>query len=268
VSTPRLTGKAPATPPRGAPASLSGNGAVEPSYQFSNLGPGATRGDIVFLTKGMGAMVDRLEAEVFVSPSTGFCGFDSLAAMYREIISAEEDWTAGDVRAALGQIYTKHIDSLLAFETKYRLLEQGKPRREAERALRLRGDEHKKSFREMGTLAPSYWLKATDIKGFAIEFGLNVFVVSTEESRVVDGQHVEKVTVLKYLSTVSPPGLISIDLEKMGMVGFSRGEAVVAEEDIVLIYNGSHYNALSWHRADEDGEGHDEAHFEDDFADE
>jgi hypothetical protein len=267
VSAPRLMGKAPATPPRRATTSSAGC-ATDVGRQYSTHGGGATPADAVFLTKDILDMIERLEAELWISPSSGWCGFDSLAAMYNEIFGPDDAWTAGDVRAQIGQLYVKHVDSLLAFESKYRLLPQGRPRRVAEHELRRRGDMHKKSFVQTGTLSPAFWLNATDIKSFALEFGLNIFVVSTEETRVVAGESVEKVTVLKYLSTASPPGLISIDLEKMGMAGFARGEAVVGEDDIVLIYNGAHYNALSWDRADEDGEGHDEAHFNGDFADE
>jgi hypothetical protein len=56
----------------------------------------------------------------------------------------------------------------------------------------------------------------------------------------------------------------------MGMAGEARGEAVVNEFDVVLIYDGAHYNALSWKRSaekEEDRDTHEEEHFDNDFAD-
>ena len=50
----------------------------------------------------------------------------------------------------------------------------------------------------------------------------------------------------------------------MGMVGESRGEFVVNGDDIVLIYDGSHYSALSWARQEHNSETHEQDHFEDD----
>ena len=111
------------------------------------------------------------------------------------------------------------------------------------------------SFSETGFLPQKYWLTDVDIKCLAIEWGVSIFVVSTE---AID------VTVLKYLSSVSAPGFVSIPLGDMSMSDTARGEAVVGDKDIVLIYNGKHYNALTWTLAhDADRESHQESHFND-----
>ena len=66
---------------------------------------------------------------------------------------------------------------------------------------------------------------------------------------------------------MSSPGYVAIELDNMGMVSVSRGESAVYGDDIVLIYDGSHYNALSWARQEHTSEAHEQYHFEDDFDD-
>ena len=91
---------------------------------------------------------------------------------------------------------------------------------------------------------------------------MDIFVVSTEA---------RKFSVLKYLSSVSAPGCVSVNIKNMGKSPNARGLAAVKDTDIVLFYNGSHYNALTWlsspelHWDEEDALV--EAHFYDQYGD-
>jgi hypothetical protein len=149
---------------------------------------------------------------------------------------------------------------LLAFGAKYIVLDKA-ARREEVANLNKRGAENKKSYRENGVLPQQYWLKWTDIKCLAIEWAVSIFVVSTQE---------KKPMVLKYLPSVSAPGCVSVNIEDMGTADKARGEAAVRATDIVLFYNGVHYNALTWQFSSDD-EWSDaakaEAHFNDEFGD-
>ena len=156
----------------------------------------------------------------------------------------------------MGQLFTKHQDALLAFFSKYIVVDKT-AKCERVKVLRARGAEHKTSHPDISILPIQYWLKDVD-KCLAIDWGVNIFVVSTE---AID------VTVIKYLSSASAPGYISINLVDMGLSDLARGEYVVCD-DIVLIKNESHYNALTWPRSyDHDDDTHEEDHFDNEFGD-
>ena len=176
--------------------------------------------DIVALPTCVLSLVVRLGAMVWVASSTGWCGFDSLSLVPNEIFLRADNWSAGDIRASLGQLFTIHLEAMVAWHSKYHLL-AGTKVRAAQEELRGRGDEHKKFFSETGSLPRAYWLKGVDIKCIAVAWGVNIFVVSTEETKVV---------VVKYLYTVSSPGYVAIELDNMGMIGESRGESAVNDK--------------------------------------
>jgi hypothetical protein len=178
------------------------------------------------------------------------------------IFTPTNSWSAGDVRAQLGQGYTKHQEALEAFSSKYILLDKMKHRAMV-KELNVRGAEHKESFNENGILPSQYWLNDRDIKLLAILWGVSFFVVSTEAL---------KVSVLKYLPSVSAPGSVCINLKDMDLPDKARGESAVYENDIVMLYNGAHYNVLTWPLTpDDDGdettEMYAECHFADQFGD-
>jgi hypothetical protein len=206
---------------------------------------GAIQSDVVAGTPEIDAMVIRLGADIFVSPSSGFCGYDSVSHRFDQIFKPDEPWSAGDVRAKLGQAYTRHQETLVAFYSNYVLLDKLQ-RRAIVKELNGRGADHKQSFNDDGTLPFKYWLKDVDIKCLAIELGVSLFVVSTAALEV---------TVIKYLSSVSAPGSVCINLKDMDMPDKARGESAVSENDIVMLYNGTHYNVLTWpHTPDNDGD--------------
>ena len=140
-------------------------------------------------------MINRLHADIWVSPSTGFCGFDSVGHCFNELNSPSDPWTAGDIRAALGQMYIKHQEALLAFMFKYNEMGRAK-KKELVKELRCRVDQHKTSFPDTGFLQRPFWINDIDLKCLAIDRGVNIFVVSTEQITV---------TVIKYLFSVSAP---------------------------------------------------------------
>ncbi len=155
---------APETPPRVTSRTTA------LTYQFSTAGSGASCGDIVWMTDSIASMVDRLGAEVHVAESSGFCGFNCLAAAY-ELNEPSDAWTAGDVRAFLGQVFSKNEEVLLAFQSNYHELKHQTKRR-AQKEVRDRGNEHKQSHLESGTLPPQYWRKAGDMKCVALSGGV------------------------------------------------------------------------------------------------
>ena len=90
---------------------------------------------------------------------------------------------------------------MVVWHSKYHLL-AGAKLRAAPKELRARGGEHKRFFSETRSLPCAYWLKDVEVKCIAVAWGVNIFVVSTEETKVV---------VVKYLYTVSPPGYAAIE---------------------------------------------------------
>ena len=240
----------------------SADDAVPIVYEFSNLGVGAFQSDIVAGTDDICAMVNRLGADIYVSSSSGFCGFDGVSHRYNTLHTPPKPWSAGDVRALLGQAYTKHQDSLVAYYSKYTLLDKQK-RRAIVKDINGRGAGHKKSFDEDGLLPFDFWFNDLDTKCLAVELGVSFYIVSTAALEV---------TVIKYPPSVSAPGYVSIKLNDMDMPDKARGESAVCESDIVMLYNGRHYNVLTWPLTpDDDGEDamemQAESHFADHFGD-
>ena len=157
-------------------------------------------------------------------------------------------------------MYIKHQEALLAFMFKYNEMGRAK-KKELVKELRCRVDQHKTSFPDTGFLQRPFWINDIDLKCLAIDWGVNIFVVSTEQITV---------TVIKYLFSVSAPGYVSVNLGDMGMPDQARGECVVCDHDIVLIFNGIHYNVLTWPLSpdgDIDADEHVRGHFENDFND-
>jgi hypothetical protein len=233
---------------------------------YSKWGAGANNSDIVRTDTRIATMIARLQAMQVVSSADGFCIFDSLAFRYNKynlLRESADTWSAADVRAFLGQLLSKHQDPLLAFASKY-VTTAKKESREVRNTLNARAARHKETFTEGNVLPRSHWGGTPDIKAWAIETGSNIFVVST---------FVRPVTVLKYLASAGSPGTHMINVDDMGMEGDALGESVVLDSDIVLLWDGAHYNTLSWGGApdkidDDDAQDrHEEAHFAGDFGD-
>ena len=62
-------------------------------------------------------------------------------------------------------------------------------------------------------------------------------------------------------------GWVFVNIEDMDTTDKARGEAAVRDNDIVMFFDGSHYNALTWQfSSDESDEAaHAEAHFNNEF---
>jgi len=237
-------------------------GGSQLTYLYSTS-PGATTGDIVGITAAVEQMIGRLEASIYVTESDGHCGFRCLSFRLTEMgildDAGDGAWGSGDMRALLGRAFNDHLDPLLAYHTRHALLNRA-AKTQGLKDLRTRADEHK-VFNVAGkNLAQRLWLKDIDLKCVAFEFGVNIYVVSVEA---------QNVSVMKYLWSKTAPGFVSIKIEEMGMASQTRGESVVNDDDIVLIYNGVHYNVLSWKLSEDsyDREEHEEAHFDGDFHD-
>jgi hypothetical protein len=180
-------------------------------YLYSEFGPGANNYDIVTTNEEVQKMCDSLGAMTFVAPSNGWCGFDCLCFCLNEIGDVDETWSPKDVRGKLGQLYCSYEDALLAYSTKFLNLDKAQ-RKASLKELRDRRALHKASFAP-SSLPRQYWLNSLDMKCLALDWGVSIFVVSMEA---------KKVQVSKYLWSVQSPGVVDVDLKKMGTVSKSN----------------------------------------------